>query len=113
MNGLVAAPLQFCADRRFAGAGNAFNQIISPAHGSMIPLSHGMVSLGCFKPWIRQGSAYGHITNNFNAANLANVRYNPFREVTPNSAKTDSMPAKARPLGVVRSRFDRHWIVRR
>jgi hypothetical protein len=39
MNGLVAAPLQFCADRRFAGAGNAFNQLISPAHGSMIPLS--------------------------------------------------------------------------
>src|SRR5260370_35982503 len=37
MNGLVAAPLQFCADRRFAGAGNAFNQIISPAHGKMLP----------------------------------------------------------------------------
>src|SRR6516165_8318436 len=36
MNGLVAAPLQFCADRRFAGAGNAFNQIISPAHGSSV-----------------------------------------------------------------------------
>src|SRR5579862_6135858 len=32
MNGLVAAPLQFCADRRFAGAGNAFNQIVSDAH---------------------------------------------------------------------------------
>jgi hypothetical protein len=39
MNGLVAAPLQFCADRRFAGAGNAFNQIISPALGSMMALS--------------------------------------------------------------------------
>ena len=32
MNGMVAAPLQFIADRRFAGAGNAFNQIISNAH---------------------------------------------------------------------------------
>src|SRR4029077_649928 len=32
MNGLVAAPPQFCADRRFAGAGNAFNQIVSDAH---------------------------------------------------------------------------------
>src|SRR5258707_9956173 len=32
MNGLVAAPLQFCADRRFAGAGNAFDQIVSDAH---------------------------------------------------------------------------------
>jgi hypothetical protein len=31
MNGLVAAPVQFCADRRFAGAGNAFDQIISDA----------------------------------------------------------------------------------
>jgi hypothetical protein len=41
MNGLVAAPLQFCADHRFAGAGNAFNQIISPAHGSMIPFRVG------------------------------------------------------------------------
>jgi hypothetical protein len=41
MNGLVAAPLQFCADRRFAGAGNAFNQIISPAHGWMIPFRVG------------------------------------------------------------------------
>src|SRR5262249_31157262 len=45
MNGLVAAPLQFCADRRFAGAGNAFNKIISPAHGSMVPQSLGVVSL--------------------------------------------------------------------
>ena len=41
MNGLVDAPLQFCADHRFAGAGNAFNQIISPAHGSMIPFRVG------------------------------------------------------------------------
>jgi hypothetical protein len=41
MNGLVAAPLQFCADRRFTGAGNASNQIIYPAHGSMIPLRMG------------------------------------------------------------------------
>jgi len=32
MNGMVAAPLQFIADRSFAGAGNAFNQIISNAH---------------------------------------------------------------------------------
>jgi hypothetical protein len=32
MNGLVAAPLQFCADRRFAGAGNALDKIISFAH---------------------------------------------------------------------------------
>jgi hypothetical protein len=31
MNGMVAAPLQFIADRSFAGAGNAFNQIISHA----------------------------------------------------------------------------------
>jgi len=31
MNGMVATPLQFIADRRFAGAGNAFNQIISNA----------------------------------------------------------------------------------
>jgi hypothetical protein len=35
MNGLVAAPLQFCADRRFAGAGNAFNQIVFDAHFSL------------------------------------------------------------------------------
>jgi hypothetical protein len=41
MNGLVAAPLQFYADRRFAGAGNAFNQIISPAHRLMIPFRVG------------------------------------------------------------------------
>jgi hypothetical protein len=32
MNGLVAAPPQFCADRRFAGAGNALDEIISFAH---------------------------------------------------------------------------------
>ena len=32
MNGMVAAPLQFVADCSFAGAGNAFNQIISNAH---------------------------------------------------------------------------------
>jgi len=32
MNGMVAAPLQFIAHRSFAGAGKAFNQIISPAH---------------------------------------------------------------------------------
>jgi hypothetical protein len=32
MNGLIAAPLQFCADRRFAGAGNALDKIISFAH---------------------------------------------------------------------------------
>ena len=32
MNGMVAAPLQFIADRSFAGAGNAFNQIVSNAH---------------------------------------------------------------------------------
>jgi hypothetical protein len=29
---MVAAPLQFIADRSFAGAGNAFNQIVSNAH---------------------------------------------------------------------------------
>jgi hypothetical protein len=29
---MVAAPLQFIADRSFTGAGNAFNQIISNAH---------------------------------------------------------------------------------
>jgi hypothetical protein len=45
MKGLVAAPLQFGAYRRFASAGHAFNQIISPAHGSMIPLLPGMVSM--------------------------------------------------------------------
>jgi hypothetical protein len=39
INGLVAAPLQFGADRRFTGAGNAVNQIISPAHGSLLPFS--------------------------------------------------------------------------
>ena len=32
MNRLVAAPLQFCADRGLAGAGNAFDQIVSDAH---------------------------------------------------------------------------------
>src|SRR5678815_4912699 len=32
MNGMVAAPLQFIADRSFAGAGKAFNQIVSNAH---------------------------------------------------------------------------------
>jgi len=32
MNGMVAAPLQFIAARSFAGAGNAFNQIISNTH---------------------------------------------------------------------------------
>jgi hypothetical protein len=32
MNGTVAAPLQFIADRSFAGARKAFNQIISNAH---------------------------------------------------------------------------------
>ena len=41
INGLVAAPLQFCADRRFAGTGHAVNQIISPAHGSLIPFRMG------------------------------------------------------------------------
>jgi hypothetical protein len=29
---MIAAPLQFFADRSFAGAGNAFNQIVSNAH---------------------------------------------------------------------------------
>ena len=38
MNGLVAAPLQFCGDCRFAGAGNAFNQIISNAFDSVFVL---------------------------------------------------------------------------
>jgi hypothetical protein len=37
MNGMVAAPLQFGADRRLAGAGNACNQIIPHAHGWRIP----------------------------------------------------------------------------
>jgi len=32
MDDLVAAPLQFRGDRGFAGAGNAFDQIISDAH---------------------------------------------------------------------------------
>jgi hypothetical protein len=32
MNRLVTAPLEFCADRRFAGAENAFDPIISDAH---------------------------------------------------------------------------------
>jgi len=32
VNGMIAAPLQFFADRSFAGAGNAFNQIVSNAH---------------------------------------------------------------------------------
>ena len=36
MNGLVATPLQFIADRCFAGAGEAFDQIISNAHCQMI-----------------------------------------------------------------------------
>jgi hypothetical protein len=60
MNGLVAAPLQFGTDRRFAGAGNAFNQVISPAHGShpshrrlfmraSIPESHAAVSADFFQ----------------------------------------------------------------
>jgi hypothetical protein len=31
MSGMVAAPLQFIADRSFAGAGKAFNQIVSNA----------------------------------------------------------------------------------
>ena len=31
MNGMVAAPLQFIAHRSFAGAGKAFNQIVSNA----------------------------------------------------------------------------------
>jgi hypothetical protein len=35
MNDLIAAPLQFCADRRFAGAGNALDKIISFAHSSV------------------------------------------------------------------------------
>src|SRR5579859_7448428 len=54
MNSLVAAPLQFCADRRFASAGNAFNQIVSLAHGSMISLSHGCCAWADLKPWIHQ-----------------------------------------------------------
>jgi hypothetical protein len=32
INSMVAVPPQFFADRGFAGAGNAFNQIISNAH---------------------------------------------------------------------------------
>jgi hypothetical protein len=32
MNGVVAAPLQFIANGRLAGAGKAFDQIIPPAH---------------------------------------------------------------------------------
>ena len=32
VNGMIAAPLQFFADRSFAGAGNAFNQIVPNAH---------------------------------------------------------------------------------
>ena len=32
IDGIVAAPLQLFADRSFAGAGNAFNQIISNGH---------------------------------------------------------------------------------
>lgn len=32
VNGMIAAPLQFFADRSFAGAGNAFNQIVSNSH---------------------------------------------------------------------------------
>jgi hypothetical protein len=32
MNGMVAAPLQLIADRSFAGARKAFNQIVSNAH---------------------------------------------------------------------------------
>src|SRR5688500_2113510 len=35
MNGLVAAPLQFIADRCFAGAREAFDQIIPDAHPSL------------------------------------------------------------------------------
>ena len=34
MNGLVAPPLQFFADRSLAGAGNAFDQKIPPAHSA-------------------------------------------------------------------------------
>ena len=34
MNGVVAAPLQFIANRSFAGAGNAIDKIISFAHCS-------------------------------------------------------------------------------
>ena len=32
VNSMIAAPLQFFADRSFAGAGNAFNQIVFNAH---------------------------------------------------------------------------------
>ena len=32
IDSMVTAPLQFFANRRFAGAGNAFDQIISDAH---------------------------------------------------------------------------------
>ncbi|SDD44803.1 hypothetical protein SAMN02799630_03412 [Paenibacillus sp. UNCCL117] len=40
MNSMVAAPLQFVADRSFAGAGNAINQVIPYAHGDWSQ-SHG------------------------------------------------------------------------
>lgn len=36
INGMIATPPQFFADRSLASAGNAFNQIISHAHGQMI-----------------------------------------------------------------------------
>jgi hypothetical protein len=45
MNGLVAAPLQFCADRRFAGAGNALDEIISFAHQTINYFAGGITAL--------------------------------------------------------------------
>jgi hypothetical protein len=36
MNGLIAAPLQFSADRSLTGAGNAFDQIVPPAHSGAV-----------------------------------------------------------------------------
>jgi hypothetical protein len=50
MNGLVAAPLQLCCDRRFAGAGNALDKIISFAHGSMIPMRVGQPNVFLIAP---------------------------------------------------------------
>ena len=45
VNGLVAAPLQFIADRSLAGARKALDQIVSDAHCWRIPTDLGTASL--------------------------------------------------------------------
>jgi hypothetical protein len=109
---MVAASLQFFADRRLPGPGNAFNQVVSDAHYEIVanePLMAGFLDgpqplADRRKPPCTTGSKQAH-KSQIELGQPGEVDQEVFLQCGPNSGRRIQAAALGRPVDVVDSKL--------